>query len=130
MIEQGRLIVKLAGRDAGLKGVIVEILDDNYVLIDGQVRRKKCNILHVEPLDKVLKIPKKATHSEIVAALKAEKIEVKEIKSKSKTERPRKVRKSSGKSKISGTTESGKKKVEVVEEVKEKKPKVEKKEVK
>ena len=59
MIEVGRLIVKIAGRDAGLKGVIVEILDDNNVLIDGQVRRRKCNILHVEPLDKVVKIHKK-----------------------------------------------------------------------
>jgi large subunit ribosomal protein L14e len=94
MIEVGRLIVKLAGRDAGLKGIIVEILDDNFVMIDGQVRRRKCNILHIEPLDKVLKIPKKATHEEIVKALKAEKIEVKDKKSKAKTEKPKKVRKS------------------------------------
>ena len=94
MIEVGRLIVKIAGRDAGLKGIIVEILDGNYVLIDGQVRRRKCNILHVEPLNKVLKIPKKATHEEIVAALKVEKIEVEERKTKPKTERPKKVRKS------------------------------------
>jgi len=94
MIEVGRLIVKLAGRDAGLKGVVVEILDDNFVMIDGQVRRRKCNILHIEPLDKVLKIPKKATHEEVVKALKVEKIEVKEKKSKAKTEKPKKVRKS------------------------------------
>ena len=94
MIEVGRLCVKIAGRDAGLKGIIVEILDGNYVLIDGQVRRRKCNILHVEPLNKVLKIPKKATHEEIVAALKVEKIEVEERKTKPKTERPKKVRKS------------------------------------
>lgn len=115
MIEQGRLIVKLAGRDAGLRGVVVEILDDNYILIDGQVRRRKCNILHVEPLDKVLKIPKKATHAEVVKALKAEKIEVKDRKSKPKTERPKKVRK--------------KKKVEAVEEKKLVKKKVSEKKV-
>jgi ribosomal protein L14E/L6E/L27E len=41
MIEIGRLVVKLAGRDAGLKGVIIEILANNYVLIDVQVRRRK-----------------------------------------------------------------------------------------
>jgi large subunit ribosomal protein L14e len=120
MIEVGRLIVKLAGRDAGLKGVIIEILDNNFVIIDGQVRRRKCNILHVEPLDKVLKIPKKATHDEVVKALKSEDIEVKDKKSKLKTERPRKIRKS--------------KKEEIIEhkEVKEKKPKkvIQKKETK
>jgi len=95
MIEVGRLIVKLAGRDAGLKGVIVEILENNYVTIDGQVRRRKCNILHIEPLDKVLKIPKQATHEEIVSALKNEGIDVKQKKKKDKvkTEKPKKQRK-------------------------------------
>ncbi len=96
MIEVGRLIVKLAGRDAGLKGVIVDILEEGYILVDGQVRRRKCNILHVEPLDKVIKIPKQATHDEVVKALKSEGIEVKEKKKKDKvkTEKPKKQRKS------------------------------------
>ena len=94
MIEVGRMIVKLAGRDAGLKGVIVEILDDKHILIDGEVRRRKCNILHVEPLDKVLKIKSKASHADVISALKAENIEVKDKKSKTVGERPKKVRKS------------------------------------
>lgn len=95
MIEVGRLIIKIAGRDAGLKGVIVEVLEKEYVLIDGQVRRRKCNVLHIEPLDKVIKIPKKANHEEIVMALKAEDIEVKEKKDKEKEkrEKPKKQRK-------------------------------------
>ncbi len=95
MIEIGRLIVKIAGRDAGKKGLIVEILDDNYITIDGQVRRRKCNIIHIEPLNKVLKIKDKATHDEVVKALKAEGIEVKEkkVKEKPKTEKPKKQRK-------------------------------------
>ncbi|MCK4521552.1 MAG: 50S ribosomal protein L14e [Nanoarchaeota archaeon] len=114
MIEVGRLVVKIAGRDADLKGIVVEILENNYVLIDGQVRRRKCNIMHLEPLDKVLKIPKKATHEEVVAALKKEGIEVKAKKKKEaeKGERPRKQRKT--------------KKKEVAEEAKEIKPKEEK----
>ena len=82
MIEVGRLIVKIAGRDAGKKGLIVEILDDNYVTIDGQVRRRKCNIIHIEPLNKVLKIKDKATHDEVVKVLKTEGLEVKEKKAK------------------------------------------------
>ena len=96
MIEVGRLIVKLAGRDADKKGIVIDILDNNHVLIDGQVRRRKCNMIHIEPLNKIIKIPKQATHEEVVKALKAEKIEVKVKKSKDKqkTEKPKKQRKS------------------------------------
>ena len=95
MIEIGRLIVKLAGRDAGLKGVVVDILDKGFVLIDGQVRRRKCNVIHIEPLTKIVKLPKQASHEEVVSALKAEGIEVTEKKKKEavKTERPLKQRK-------------------------------------
>jgi large subunit ribosomal protein L14e len=58
MYQIGRLCVKLAGRDARKKCVIIDVLDNNFVMIDGQTRRKKCNIRHLEPLDKVLKIKK------------------------------------------------------------------------
>ena len=71
MIEIGRLILKIAGRDANKKGLIVDVIDDNYVLIDGQVRRRKCNIKHIEPLDKVLKLSKNASHEDVKAALKS-----------------------------------------------------------
>jgi len=100
MFEIGRLVVKIAGRDAGLKGVIIDKLNDNYVLIDGQVRRRKCNIKHLEPLNKVIKIKKNASHKEVVDALKKLKIEVKERKpKKDKPPRPRKQRKSKKKEK-------------------------------
>ena len=56
MYKVGRLCVKLAGRDAGKKCVIVDVLKDNYVMIDGATRRRKCNIAHLEPLDKCIKI--------------------------------------------------------------------------
>ena len=70
MYEIGRLCVKLAGRDARMKCVIIDVLDNNYVMIDGQTRRRKCNINHLEPLDKVLKVKKNATHSEVKTVLK------------------------------------------------------------
>ena len=57
-IEIGRLCVKLAGRDAGKKGVIIDILDEKFVLIDGETLRRICNVLHLEPLNQVLKISK------------------------------------------------------------------------
>jgi len=46
-VPGGRICVKTAGRDAGLKCVIVDVLDDKFVLIDGETRRRKCNILHL-----------------------------------------------------------------------------------
>ncbi len=91
MYEIGRLCVKIAGRDARKKCIIVDILDNTFVMIDGQTRRKKCNIKHLEPLDKVLKIKKGASHSEIVDALKKENIEVTETKPKQRTEKPKKA---------------------------------------
>ncbi len=93
MIEIGRLCVKTAGRDSRRKCVIVDIVDDNFVLIDGDVRRKKCNIKHLEPLDKVIKIRKGASHDVVVKEFKELGVEIKEKKSKEKKERPRKVRK-------------------------------------
>jgi len=78
MFEIGRLCVKIAGRDAGLKCLVVEVIDDNYVLIDGQTRRRKCNIKHLEPLDKVLKVKKGLAHDEVLKELKKEGIEIKE----------------------------------------------------
>jgi len=93
MYQIGRLCVKIAGRDARKKCLVIEILDDNFVMIDGQTRRRKCNIVHLEPLDKILKIKKSASHKEVVDALKKEKIEVVETKPKSKTVRPTKQRK-------------------------------------
>ena len=95
MIEIGRLCVKLAGRDAGLKCVVVDILDDKFVLIDGETRRRKCNILHIEPLKDVIKIKTKASHEEIKKEFEKLGLKAWETKPKQKTERPRKKRKTS-----------------------------------
>jgi len=93
MIEIGRLCIKTAGRDAGLKCMIVDILDDKFVLVDGETRRRKCNILHLEPLKEVVKIKKNASHEDVSKALKELDIKARETKPKPKTERPRKKRK-------------------------------------
>jgi len=129
MIEIGRLVVKISGRDAGGKAVIIDVIDDNYVLIDGQVRRRKCNIKHIEPLELVVKISKGAGHDSVVSELKKLGIEVKEKKGKKeKTVKPKKLR---GKRKKAiekkAKSEKPKKKEVVKKEIEEK---VEKKEVK
>ena len=84
MFEIGRLCIKIAGRDANRKCLVIDIIDDNYVLIDGQTRRRKCNIIHLEPLDKIVKIKKNASHDEVVKELKKIKISVSEKKAKRK----------------------------------------------
>lgn len=93
MIEVGRLCIKMAGRDAGCKCVVVDILDDNFVLIDGETRRRKCNILHLEPLKEVINIKKGASHENVKAEFKKLGLEVRETKPKEKKEKPRKIRK-------------------------------------
>tara|TARA_B100000315_G_C14336528_1_gene477646 strand:+ start:370 stop:741 length:372 start_codon:yes stop_codon:yes gene_type:complete len=94
MLNQiGRLVVKTAGRDAGKKALIVDSLDKSHVLIDGETRRRKCNIAHLEPLDKVVKINKNASHEEVEKAFKELGIKAKSTKPKEKKERPRRKRK-------------------------------------
>ncbi|MBI2659661.1 50S ribosomal protein L14e [Candidatus Woesearchaeota archaeon] len=93
MIEIGRVCVKIAGRDAGKKGILIDILDDKFVLLDGETRRRKVNILHLEPLNQVLKIEKNASHEEVAKALDEFGLKARVSKPKPKTERPRAKRK-------------------------------------
>jgi large subunit ribosomal protein L14e len=88
MIEVGRVCVKTAGRDSNQKCVIIELIDKNYVLIDGQTRRKKCNIVHLEPLDKKINIKKGASHEEILKEFEKLGFEVEKKADKKKEKKP------------------------------------------
>lgn len=72
MFDIGRVCIKTAGRDTGKYAVVIDILDKDkgYVLIDGYVRRRKCNIKHLEPLEKTVNIKKSAGTQEVIKALK------------------------------------------------------------
>jgi large subunit ribosomal protein L14e len=75
-IEVGRICVKLTGREAGRKCVIVDIVDKSFVLITGPktvtgVKRRRANINHVEPLQDTVKIKRGASDEEVTEALKA-----------------------------------------------------------
>ncbi len=99
-MEIGTVCVKIAGRDAGLKAAVIEKLDSNFVLIDGQVRRRKCNLKHLEPLNKKIDIKNKASHADVVKAFKKLNIEIRETKPKTKkSSRPIRLRNSSAKEK-------------------------------
>jgi large subunit ribosomal protein L14e len=93
MMNIGRLCVKIAGRDAGKKCVIIEILEGNLVMIDGETRRRKCNIKHLQPLTQELSVNEKASHEDIVEAFKTIGIELKSTTPKQKTEKPAKQKK-------------------------------------
>src|SRR5262245_10944604 len=68
MFEVGTVCVKLAGRDAGKKCVVVEEHKDGFVVIEGETRRRKCNIRHLEPVGEV-KVSKGASHDVVMKAL-------------------------------------------------------------
>ncbi len=70
MLEIGRLCVKTAGREAGKKCVIVEVIDETFAIVDGNLRRKRCNMAHLEPLSETIEIGKGASREDVKEAFK------------------------------------------------------------
>lgn len=86
MYETGRVCLKIAGREAGKYCVIVESVDDNLVLITGPksitgVKRRKCNIDHIEPTENKIDIASNADDASVESLWKSsglvEKLEIK-----------------------------------------------------
>ncbi len=72
VMDIGRVCVKLAGHEAGKRCVIVEVVDNTYVVVSGPgIKRRRCNITHLEPTDKKLDISKGASDEEVKRALEA-----------------------------------------------------------
>ena len=118
----GRLCVKLAGRDAGRKCVVVEQVDKTFVVVDGDVRRKKVNMKHLEPLTEVVDLKDKSSHEDVTSAFKNLGLTVWEKKSKQVAERPKKqkvkkVKPVKAVSKKEAKVEKVEEKVKVAEEV-------------
>ena len=89
IFEVGRLCVKIAGRDAGRTCVVVEAVGNGYVIVDGDVRRKKVNIKHLEPLDKTVSVKSKASSADVKKAFEKEGLSVWETKAKKAAARPK-----------------------------------------
>jgi large subunit ribosomal protein L14e len=75
-VEVGRICVKLAGREAGRKCVIIDIIDKNFVLITGPkavtgIKKRRANVNHVEPLREKIKVKRGASDKEVTEALKS-----------------------------------------------------------
>jgi len=93
IFEVGRICVKLAGRDAGRKCVVVEQLDNTFVVVDGDVRRKKVNVKHLEPTEETIAVKNNATHEVVKAAFEKQGWKVWDTKSKTVAQRPLQKRK-------------------------------------
>lgn len=77
VFDVGRICVKVAGREAGRKCVIVDIVDDKFVVVTGPkhltgVKRRRANVKHLEPLSKKIMINKGASDEEVIQALEKE----------------------------------------------------------
>jgi large subunit ribosomal protein L14e len=126
IFEKGRVCVKIAGRDAGRKCVVVEN-HGNFVTVDGDVRRKKVNVKHLEPLAKTIDVSggaKKAFEKEgwVVWDHKARKATERPKKQKKKSTKPVKEKKTKKAESVEDKLEP---KVEPVKEAKPVKAKVE-----
>ena len=81
-VEVGRLCVKVSGRESGMRCVVVDVVDKSFVLVTGPkkvtgVRRRRANIMHVEPLLESIEIKRGASDEEVEEALKkAGKLEI------------------------------------------------------
>lgn len=75
-VEVGRVCVKIAGREAGKRCVVVDVVDKNFVVVTGPVevngvRRRRVNIGHIEPTKMKVKIGKGDSDAEISEVLKS-----------------------------------------------------------
>lgn len=98
MLTIGRLCIKTAGRDAMQHCVVIEEVDDKFVLVDGNTRRKNVNRAHLEPLTKTLDVKKGASTKDVLAAFEKAGIVVKKaVEAKKRTAPKAQVVKSNSK---------------------------------
>ncbi|HLC92557.1 MAG TPA: 50S ribosomal protein L14e [archaeon] len=65
-LEVGSVCVKTTGREAGNRAVVIDTVDEKFVLIQGpRVRKRKCNILHLIPIGKKVNVTKSVTQKEL-----------------------------------------------------------------
>jgi large subunit ribosomal protein L14e len=76
VIEPGRICMKTAGREAGMYCIILDSAKDNFVTVTGpksitRVKRRKTNIIHLEPTEHVLNITEDASDQDVADAWKS-----------------------------------------------------------
>lgn len=76
-IDVGRICVKLVGREAGKKCIIVDVVDKNFVLVTGPkqlngVKRRRVNVNHIEITERKVNIKRGESDEELVKAFDKE----------------------------------------------------------
>lgn len=57
VFEPGRVCVKIAGREAGKYCAVLEVIDDNFVVVQGpEVKKRRCNIAHLHALPEKIEV--------------------------------------------------------------------------
>jgi len=69
MFKPGLICRKTAGKEKGQVCIVLEV-KDSLATIDGYVKKRKCNIGHLEPLA-TTELPKEASHEDIIKLLEA-----------------------------------------------------------
>lgn len=74
-MDVGRICIKVKGREAGKRCVVIDLIDRKYVLITGPkefngVRRRRVNMSHLKPLDETLDIERNVSDEEILEILR------------------------------------------------------------
>lgn len=75
----GRICVKIAGREAGLKCVVVEVAEKNFVIATGPAevngfKRRRVNVMHLAFTPYQLSLGKNVSDELVMKALEEEKM--------------------------------------------------------
>lgn len=75
-LDIGTLCMKISGREAGKICTIVKKIDKSFVMVSGPklvsgVKRRRCNIEHLEPTEIKLDIKEDASDEELIKAYKS-----------------------------------------------------------
>lgn len=75
-LDVGRVCMKIAGREAGKYCVVLKKMDSTFVLVTGPkqltgVKRRRCNVDHLEPTQYSLKITAEAADPSVIKAYDA-----------------------------------------------------------
>jgi len=79
VLEVGTIAIKTAGREASRYCVVVKKIDENFVLVTGPkaltgVKRRRCNVLHLEATPYKLEIKEDANDKDVLKAWKESKL--------------------------------------------------------
>jgi large subunit ribosomal protein L14e len=74
-MEIGQICVKTVGKERGKYCVVIKKIDENFVLVSGPkfltgVKRRRANIIHLQPLQYKLEVREDASDEEILEAWK------------------------------------------------------------